>query len=482
MLVIGAGIVGSRVALEVARQGLRVALVDAGDFGGATSSASSKLIHGGLRYLSTGQFRVVRSSLAERRALQRHVAPHLVTGLPLIVAVPAGVKRWRVSAGTGLYAALSGFRDPRGRVLGSEEARALAPLLRDDLPHAYMLLQEATTNDSRLTLATVAAAARAGAVVANYVRVLALEEVRGRVAGAVLLGGPGEGLVTLRCRAAVNATGPWVDHVRRLEDSRAAPSVRLSKGVHVVLPASGTWRAALALWDEQRSVVAVPWHGMVVVGATDTPYEGDPGCVHADDEDVATLLAAARHILPARVAARGEVRFTFAGLRVLPPGGGKTSRASRDHVTTVGPAGMVSVAGGKLTMHRPIARSVVRLLPPEVRPRRTPTWDEPLTASSRREEELASLVDGDTLRHLRSLYGAEAAELARYREMPDAFERVHPDGPDVWAQAHRAVEREWALTAEDIARRRTTIAVRGLLDASVRARLTRLTARLRAPA
>jgi glycerol-3-phosphate dehydrogenase len=482
VLVIGAGIVGSRVALEVARQGLRVALVDAGDFGGATSSASSKLIHGGLRYLSTGQFRVVRSSLAERRALERRLAPHLVSRLPLIVAVPKGVKRWRVAAGTGLYAALSGFRDPRGRVLGSEEARVLAPLLRHDLSHVYLLLQEATTNDSRLTLATVAAAARERAIVANHVRVLALEEVRGQVAGAVLLGRPGEGLVTLRCRAAVNATGPWVDHVRRLEDSRAQPSVRLSKGVHVVLPGSATWRAALALWDEQRSVVAVPWHRMVVVGATDTPFEGDPGCVQADEDDVTTLLAAARHILPAHVAARGEVRFAFAGLRVLPPGGGQTSRAPREHVTMIGPAGMVSVAGGKLTMHRPIARSVVRLLPAAVRPRRTPAWDEPLTASSRGEGEIAALVDDETLRHLRSLYGGEADELARYKELPEAFERIHPDGPDVWAQAHRAVELEWALTPEDIARRRTTIAVRGLFDASVRARLARLTAGLRAPA
>ena len=194
MLVIGAGIVGSRIAYEAAGAGLRVALVDAGDFGGATSSASSKLVHGGLRYLSTGQLGLVRAALAERRALERRVAPHLVTPLPLVVAVPERVSRRRVAFGARLYAALSGFRDPPGRLLRSDEARSLAPYLRGDLPQSCLLLHEATTHDGRLTLATVTAAARRGAIVANHTRVVALELVRERAAGAVLEGRPGEGL------------------------------------------------------------------------------------------------------------------------------------------------------------------------------------------------------------------------------------------------------------------------------------------------
>jgi glycerol-3-phosphate dehydrogenase len=477
LLVIGAGIVGSRIAYEAANAGLRVALVDAGDFGGGTSSASSKLVHGGLRYLSTGQIGLVRASLAERRVLERRVAPHLVTQLPLVVAVPGTVGRTRVSAGAHLYAALAGFRDPRGRILRRQEVLELVPVLREDVQQTCLLLQEATTHDGRLTLATVEAAARTGATVVNYMSVLAFEQVRGRVAGAVLQGHSGEGLVTLRCRAAVNATGPWVDRVRQLEDPLARSTVRLSKGVHVVLPAAEGWRAALALWDEGRSLVVVPWQGVLLLGATDTPFEGDPGDVRPEDADVAELLAAGRHLLPAEALAPGRVLSAFAGLRVLPPGNSRTSRAPRSHVVTVGPAGLVSVAGGKLTIHRRIAADALRCLPPEVRPRSLGASERALTSAVPSERAGLPRDDPGLISHLLGLYGNDVGALAEHVWAPDAFERIHPDGPDVWAQAYRAVEREWALTPEDIARRRTTLAVRGLFDERIRARLARLTER-----
>jgi glycerol-3-phosphate dehydrogenase len=469
LLVIGAGVVGSRIAYEAAGVGLRVALVDGGDFGGGTSSASSKLVHGGLRYLSTGQLSLVRASLAERRALEQRVAPHLVTPLPLVVAVPESVSRTRVAVGARLYAALSGFRDPRGRLLRGDEVRRLAPHLRDDLPQLCLLLQEATTHDGRLTLATVTAAARQGAIVANHTGVVALELVRGRAAGAVLDGCLGEGLVTLRFRAAVNATGPWVDRIRRLEDPRARPSVQLSKGVHAVLRADAGWRAALALWDEGRSIVVVPWQGVLLVGATDSPFDGDPDGVRASEGEVAEALAAARELLPPDVLSPQRVLSSFAGLRVLPPGGGRTSRASRSHVTSIGPAGLVSVAGGKLTTHRLIAVDALRRLPPEVRPRSLRPTTRALSHATAGRAGLPA--DVELRSHLLRLYGSAATELAEHASAPDAFERIHPDGPDVWAQAYRAVEREWALTMEDVACRRTTLAVRGLFDDRVRARL-----------
>jgi glycerol-3-phosphate dehydrogenase len=351
--------------------------------------------------------------------------------------------------------------------------RGLAPYLRDDLPQSCLLLREATTHDGRLTLATVIAAARRGAIVANHTRVVALERVHDRAAGAVLEGRPGEGLVTLRFRAAVNAAGPWVDRVRRLEDPRARPSVRLSKGVHAVLRADAGWRAALALWDEGRSIVVVPWQGLLLVGATDAPFDGDPVGVRADERDVAEALGAAHELLPQEVLSPERVLSSFAGLRVLPPGDGRTSRAPRSHVTSVGPTGLISVAGGKLTTHRRIAVDALRHLPAEVRPRSL----EP-TARALTEEVagVAALPDDPTLRaHLLGLYGSEAAALSEHASAPDAFERIHPDGPDVWAQAYRAVEREWALTPEDVACRRTTLAARGLFDDRVRARLVTLT-------
>jgi glycerol-3-phosphate dehydrogenase len=317
LLVIGAGIVGSRVAYDGARAGLRVALVDAGDFGGATSSASSKLIHGGFRYLATGQLRLVRRSQYERAALLRAAGPHLVYELPVVIAVERETSRWRAAVGTRLYTTLGGRRGTGARVVSFDEACALVPPLCADRLATCLLVDEAQTHDSRLTLATVNAAASAGAVVANYIEVVALEKKRGRIVGA-LLNARGDGPVGIRCRAVVNAAGPWVDAVRALEDSAARPLARLSKGVHVVLPLEPAWTAAVAAWDERKTVLAAPWNGMLLLGATDTPYDGDPRAVGATDADVRDLLAAASRFLPAPLLARDRVRFAFAGLRVLP--------------------------------------------------------------------------------------------------------------------------------------------------------------------
>jgi glycerol-3-phosphate dehydrogenase len=473
VLVIGGGIVGSRVALDASRVGLRVALVEAGDFGGATSSASARLVHGGLRYLRTGQVRLVRAASRERDALASRIAPRLVRPLPFVLASGKD-GRSKCAAGLLAYAALGGLRRPPPRLVSGREAAHLVPPLRTKNAGLLAVFHEATTNDARLTLVTVKAAARAGAVVANYLRVVALDAAPGGISRALLEGRGGEP-VEVECRAVVNATGPWVDLIRRMEDPGCEPVARLSKGVHVVLRPEQAWRAALAVsLDGDRHLYAVPCEGKVLLGTTDTEYTGDPGCVCAEPADLSSLLDAASEFLAPEALRPGRVVSAFAGLRVLPRGEGAPSLASREHLLSVGPGGVVSVAGGKLTTHRPIARDALGHLPAEVRPRRLAASDGPLQGAYPSDSrDPCRILDASTRDHLLRLYGSEARNLPAYAgRFPNALERIVPGAPDVWAQVFHAVAEEWAVTAGDVIHRRTTLGLRGFDTLDVRATIS----------
>jgi glycerol-3-phosphate dehydrogenase len=374
LLVIGGGIVGARVAFDAARAGLRVALVDAGDFGGATSGASARLVHGGLRYLGTGDFRLVRMALRERNVLASRVAPHLIMPLPFVLCA-AGGRRSRCAAGLLVYAALDGFRSPLPRFVTPEEASVLVPSLCVGESASHAVYYEAATNDSRLALATVTAA-RCGAVVANYLRAVDLDLAPGRISSVSLEGRRGE--VTVRCRTVVNATGPWLDLLRNMEDPACEPITRLSKGIHVVLRQDQQWRAAAVSLHDGQHLYAVPCEDRILLGTTEQEYQGDPAAVAAEPGDVCYLMRVANQFLRSEMLRRERVVSAFAGLRVLPRGEEATLHASRDHLLSVGPGGMVSVAGGKLTTHRRIALDALRHLPDRVRPRRLYLSDEPL--------------------------------------------------------------------------------------------------------
>ncbi|MDW8338197.1 MAG: FAD-dependent oxidoreductase, partial [Thermoleophilia bacterium] len=292
LLVIGGGIVGAGIAAHAARAGLAVALVDAGDFGGGTSSASSKLVHGGLRYLRLGDVRLVREAHRERRLLSSFVAPHLVRRTPFLLPLyeDGPYRPALVQGGVLLYSVFA-----RSRLSGPvrpARARELVPDLRLGGLRSCALYADATTNDARLCLANVRAAAEAGACVLNGAPVVGLRIVRGRVVGAELAVDGAE--VAVEARAVVNAAGPWVDAVRRLEDPSAGSSVRLSKGAHVLVPGGERWSAALTIvQDEVRVSFAVPWAGMLLLGTTDSPFAGDPGEVAASPEDVEQILGEA---------------------------------------------------------------------------------------------------------------------------------------------------------------------------------------------
>jgi glycerol-3-phosphate dehydrogenase len=462
LLVIGAGIIGSRVALEAAQAGLKVALVDASDFGSGTSQASSKLIHGGLRYLPMGDLGLVRENHLERRALLDTVARNLVWPLDFLVPVYSGwwaaAELW---AGLLVYSGLSGFRHSRAGLIGATRALKLVPELKVDGLKACGVLEDAQTNDSRLVIATVTAAARRGVIVSNYTRVVGVEKGAAHVEGT-------DGSHTIRCRQIVNAAGPSVDRVRRLEDPSCAPGSRLSKGVHVTLPLPSAWDAAIARTvGGSRVAFALPWEGVLLIGTTDTPYDGEPEDLSVDGRDLDQVFEEASLSFPKEILRRDRILYTFAGLRVLELGSSTTAEAPREHVITKGRLGMVSVAGGKLTTHRRIAMDVLHRLDDE-RVGKHRLVDLPLPGSGPLPERPAD-VDPEVWDNLVRHYGSETSRLLAYRETDqDALERVDPGAPVVWAQVYHAVRAEWAHTVEDVVRRRTTLAIRGRATEYVR--------------
>ena len=240
--------------------------------------------------------------------------------------------------------------------------------------------------------------------------------------------------------------------------------MRLSKGAHVLVPGGEGWTAALTVpQDDVRVTFAVPWYGLLLLGTTDTAYEGDPAAVAADESDVAQILDEASTALPSSLLDPGDVRASFAGLRVLPLGEGTTANARRETVFSIGRGGMLSVAGGKLTTYRRIALDALERVRGPLGLRRVDRRPFPLPGARGDAPRFPVEVDPEVEAHLRHLYGSRAARVVeRAVEDPSLLERLHPDGPDIAAQASFAVTDEWAQTAEDVLRRRTTVALRGL--------------------
>ncbi|BBA96179.1 putative glycerol-3-phosphate dehydrogenase [Actinacidiphila reveromycinica] len=490
LLVIGGGILGITTAWHAAQSGLRVAMVDAGDFAGATSSASSKLLHGGLRYLQTGAVRLVAENHLERRAVSHDVAPHLANPLTFYLPVYKGGPHGAAKLGAGVfaYSALSAFRDGVGHVISPARAARDVPELRTDDLRAVAVYEDGQMNDARMALMTVRAAVEAGATVLNHAEVTGLRFTRGRVTGADLRDRTDGTEFGVDARLVLNATGPWVDHLRRMEDPTAVPSIRLSKGAHLVLKRTAPWRAALATpIDRYRITFALPWEDMLLLGTTDEAYEGDPGDVAVTEADTAQILDEAALSVRDHQLTRDLITYSFAGLRVLPGGPGDTAKAKRETVVTEGRGGMLSVAGGKWTTFRHIGRTVMAKLAElpghpladDMEPLSRLPKRAPLPGFASREAVAHRLVvDGaapgprmaaDTAGHLAGHYGSLAFDIARLaNEDPALAERVHPDAPEIWAQVVYARDREWAYDVDDVLRRRTTLTIRGLDTPEVR--------------
>lgn len=484
VLVIGGGIVGLATAWEAARAGLRVAVVEKGDFASATSSASSKLVHGGLRYLAMGNVKLVRENHRERRALGTTVAPHHVRPLPFLVALRRGGPHGPVTIGAGMlaYTALSGFADGIGHVISPGRAQQYVSGLRLGALTACGIYHDHQMNDARLAVTTARAAAESGAVLLNHAEVLGLRTTGGRVSGVDVRNTLSGNEFGIDAEVVVNAAGPWVDHLRRLEDPAARPSMRLSKGTHLVLRRHGTWDAAVTTpLDGGRVSFAIPWEGQLLLGTTDEEYRGDPADVRPTDADVDQILGEAGLSIGEEHLRRSDIVYSFAGLRVLPGGEGDTQHAKRETVVSVGRGGMISIAGGKWTTFRDIGRKVLAHLRTRLPQAAPGPVNAPLPGAASPEAvehvllRAAPELPGDVAAHLARHYGSVSHELlALGLENPALLERVHPGGPDIWAQVVYAIEREWACEPDDVLRRRTTLTVRGLDTPEIRRRVAEL--------
>ena len=473
LLVIGGGITGAGVARDAALRGLRVALVEKHDFGSGTSSRSSRLVHGGVRYLEHGQLGLVFESSRERRTLQR-IAPHLVRPLAFTWPVYRGarVPRWKLGAGLMLYDVLSLFRNRRHERLDASEVRASEPALRTEALVGGARYWDAATDDVRLTLATVLSAQRAGAVVLNHAAVVGLLRQDGRVAGATVTNALDGATTTVHAATVVNATGPWSDEVERLADDSVGAGVRGSKGVHVSVARSRIGNAAavtLTAPQDGRVMFVLPAGHYTIIGTTDTYDATQPDDVHATRRDVTYLLDAANHYFPDAHLTEQDVVSAWAGIRPLAAQGatGAPSSASREHSIVETAPGLVRVTGGKLTTYRSMAAEVVdrveRLLGRRVTPSRTAML--PLAGGDLRDaqEEVAHAVgetgDEALARRLVHAHGSAWHGIWSLTQADPALAAVvEPGLPYLHAELLHAVTHEQAVTLGDLLIRRTPVA------------------------
>jgi glycerol-3-phosphate dehydrogenase len=479
VVIVGGGIAGAGAARDLALRGLSVALVDKGDFAWATTSRSSKLIHGGLRYLELWDFGLVRESLRERECLRR-LAPHLVRPLPFLVPIYRESSRGliKVRVGLRLYDWLTpGQGRDRYRVLKALDALSLEPSVRSaGLRGAGYYFDDLLLYPERLCLENVLSAGRHGAHAFNYAQVEEFRRDAGGVPDGVrvrdLLAGH---VVTLGARVIVNASGPWVDDLRALAGvhDRGARVLRRTKGIHCLLPRM-TERAIYHSTSDDRMIFVIPWRDFSLVGTTDTDFDGDLDRVHATRDEVEYLLGEVRRALPDPRVVTREVSYTYAGVRPLSfEEGGRASEVSRAHKVVEEAGGrFLSITGTKLTCFRSLAqelgdrvsRSLGRSGPARTAHLTLDGADEQAgrveahTWLDVSDEVAASGLPRETLETLVALYGraySRVMELAG--KVPGGGERLCPSNPDVVAQLHHAVHEELTVSLQDFLLRRTGI-------------------------
>ncbi len=482
LLIVGGGIVGCGCARDAAMRGLSVCLVDQNDIAFGTSSRSSKLVHGGLRYLEQGEFSLVFEAVTERRVLM-DIAPHLVNPLGFLFPVYKKSRRgvFTVNLGMWLYDGLSLFRTPRiHRNLSSKDVAKEEPALTQVDLKGAPLYYDCATDDARLTLENAMDAARMGAEIRTWTRVVGFtRDTTGRVTGATVRDELSGVESVIDARAVINATGPWTDATRGIGKTHAHV-LRPTKGVHIVVD-----RARLPVTNavvcfhptDGRVLFAIPWGDRTYVGTTDTDWSGDPALVAADAADVGYLLAAANSYFPAAKLVTDDVIATWAGLRPLIAQDGKASSVSREHEVIVDPDGLITVAGGKLTTYRKMAKDVVdravallRLtagLAHELREAHTARNPLPGAVGWPEDDDQARVeaairaagpADEATARLFAVTYGTRGTDVAaRMLANPALAAPLVAGRPERLAQVDWAVDMELAKTVTDVMVRRTQL-------------------------
>jgi glycerol-3-phosphate dehydrogenase len=473
LLVVGAGVVGSGAALDAVTRGLSTALVDARDIASGTSSRSSKLFHGGLRYLEQLDFGLVREALRERELMLTRLAPHLVKPVPFLYPLTRhGWERAYVGAGLTMYDSLGGARSlPRHRHLTRRGARAIAPALRHDALVGGIRYYDAQCDDARHTLTLARTAASYGATVRTSTEVVGFVREGGRITAAELRDTETGATATVRTAVVVNATGVWTDDVQRLADSRGEFKVRASKGIHIVVPRDRiSSETGLILRTASSVLFVIPWVDHWIIGTTDDDWNYDKAHPAASRVDITYLLQHVNEVLAVPLT-RDDISGVYAGLRPLLSGEyEETSQLSREHAISRSPRGMVSVAGGKYTTYRVMARDAVdaavddlgRHAPPCVTEHIPILGADGYHALANQAESLAADLELPRWRidHLLNRYGALIDDvLAPAAADPSLLDPVPGAGLYLMAEVRYAATHEAALHLDDVLARRTRISI-----------------------
>ncbi|HEX6292441.1 MAG TPA: glycerol-3-phosphate dehydrogenase/oxidase [Herpetosiphonaceae bacterium] len=496
VIVIGGGINGAGIARDAALRGLRTLVVERGDWGGGTTSWSTRLIHGGLRYLEYAEIPLVRESLREREILLR-IAPHLVEPLAFVLPVYAGNNFHAIPILRGLryslpdmYLAMLGYDIlsfdkslPRYKLYSSARLREVEPgLSPSGLRGGAIYYDGQVTYPERLCLESVLDAVAHGAVALNYVAAGELQHSDGQVRGVELHDTLCGTSVTARGSTIINCAGPWVDQALGELGVTTKRQIGGTKGSHIIVrPFPGAPRRALyiAARDDRRQFFIVPWQGLYLIGTTDTHFEGDLGEVRATADEVAYLLRSTNHTIPDANLSADDVLYTYSGVRPLPyvhagEAGGITRRhILYDHGRHDGVYGLFSIIGGKITTYRSLAEhavdAVCRRLGVRVRSRTATTplpgaaWDNPeaiVRAHGRNLEQRYGL-DTATIEQLAQIYGSQSATLlALTDEQPELRRRLPTEQPLIGAQLVYAIQHEQARSLTDVLFRRTMSAYR----------------------
>jgi glycerol-3-phosphate dehydrogenase len=490
VVVIGGGITGAGIVRDAARRGLRVVMFEQNDIAYGTSSRSSKLIHGGLRYLESYEFSLVFESVSERRVIL-DLAPHLVNPLAFLFPVYQGARKSlrMISAGMWLYDGLALFRSPkRHKTLKPPEVAKEEPMLRQEGLQGAPVYYDCSTDDARLTLETVIDATLNGGIAVSWARVEALtKSEQGRVSGVVVKNMRDGGLKEVKAHTVINATGPWTDDVLAMSGPRTSKMLRLTKGIHIVVERDRLpVEHAVVLFHptDERVLFALPWGDRTYVGTTDTDYDGVPGQEYATLEDVDYLIAAANYYFPNDHIDRRDVIATWSGLRPLiapeaDVGDMAESQVSREHQIHIGEDGLITIAGGKLTTYRKMAKECVDTavqilkltgqLPEDLQSGQTFKFPLPGAVGWPEDDDHDKVADQiseicecdlspSIRRHLVDTYGMRALELAKLcAEHPRLLEPIVPGRIEIMAQVDFGVHEELAASVTDIMVRRTQI-------------------------
>ncbi|MGB0100107.1 MAG: glycerol-3-phosphate dehydrogenase/oxidase [Nocardioides sp.] len=489
VLVVGGGVTGAGVALDAATRGLRVALVEQRDFASGTSSRSSKLFHGGLRYLEQMNFSLVREALRERELMLTRLAPHLVR--PVSFLYPLRHRVWErpyVTAGLTLYDSMGGARSvPRHRQLTRAGALKLAPGLRKDALAGALLYYDAQADDARHTMMVVRTAASYGATVLASARVTALERAGERIVGATITDIEGGGEKTVSARVVINCAGVWTDDIQTLAGGRGRFHVRASKGVHIVVPRDRiNSETGMILRTEKSVLFVIPWGTHWIVGTTDTDWSLDKAHPAASRADIDYLLDHVNEVL-ANPLTHDDIEGVYAGLRPLLAGESEASSSlSREHAVARPQPGLVSIAGGKYTTYRVMAADAVDAalvdLPSGVGASVTDqipiVGAEGYAALTNQVDRIARERQLPTWRitHLLGRYGSLLHEVLQLAdEQPSLLEPLPGAEEYLQVELVYAATHEGALHLDDLLSRRTRISIeasdRGVACADSAARL-----------